>query len=150
MCYDSNAVLFRTRTAGTCRDSPGRLAAVISERHWPGTGAVRPRPEVHDQIRRGENHEGRNSSEFLSGNRYLQLRQHICDRLYQEGDPRRNLFQMSFVLYGAAKDCSSPRPYREIQQEIRSGIQIAREIIRDCRQEELVCSGPFAAVLFVL
>ena len=54
--------------------------------------ATGPQSAVHNHIRRGENHEGRNPSELLSGNRYLQLWKHIRYRFYKAGDPRRNLF----------------------------------------------------------
>lgn len=37
---------------------------------------------------RGENYEGRNPSEVLSGYRYMQLREHIRDRLDKAGDSR--------------------------------------------------------------
>src|SRR5439155_2985509 len=49
-------------------------------------------------------HEKGHPSPVLPGHRHLWLlRHHLCDRVHEEGHPRRDLFPLPSVLHGAAE-----------------------------------------------
>ena len=63
--------------------------------------------------------ERRDPSWFLSGNRYLQLRKHIYCRINKGRYPRRDLFEVSSVLYLTAEGYAGTWTYWAVQQKVR-------------------------------
>src|SRR2546428_4034431 len=60
-------------------------------------------------------------SPVLPGHRHLWLlRHHVCDRLHEEGHPRRDLFPLPSILHGATEVHRCRRSRSEVRQEIRA------------------------------
>src|SRR5207244_3689860 len=79
-------------------------------------------------------------SPVLPGHRHLWLlRHHLCDRVHEEGHPRRDLFPLPSILHGAAEVHRCRRSRSEVRQEVRAQSLAEKRKGRRKREEGKCC-----------